>query len=136
MILIQTEDFSVDKTVQTLRKTGAGAIVTFTGAVRETSYEGTPVISVEWDVYEPMALKVLEAIRREAIEKFALTDAAITHRKGRQAPGENLVLIAAAAAHRRDAFRGCEYIMDEIKKRAPLWKKERLADGKERWIEE
>jgi len=135
VIRIQAEDFSIDETVRMLRKTGAGAIVTFTGAVRETSHEGKLVVSVEWDAYEPMALKIFEAIRREAMEKFALLDVSITHRKGKQAPGENLVLIAAAAAHRRDAFHGCKYIMDEIKQRAPLWKKERLADGSERWIE-
>ncbi len=135
MIRIQAEDFSVDNVIRSLSRPGIGAVVTFTGMARDTSRDGAEVISIEWDVYESMAEKILAGIRDQAIRDFGIVDAAIVHRKGIQYPGENLVLIAAAGAHRREAFKACEYIMDEIKKQAPLWKKERLANGEERWIE-
>jgi len=135
MIRIQREDFSVDEVVRQLRSAGGGAVVTFTGVVRPESRDGKTVRCVEWDVYESMARVVLEKIRADALEQFGLSDAAILHRYGRQAPGDNLVLIVAVSAHRREAFRACEFIMDEIKKKAPLWKKEILAGGEERWIQ-
>lgn len=135
MIRIQREDFSLDEVLADLDWTGAGALVTFTGKVRGTSRDGAEVHFVEWDVYESMAKKILEEIRAEAVASFGLLNAAIVHRYGRQEPGENLVLIVAASPHRKEAFRACEFIMDEIKKRAPLWKKEIRADGTQRWIE-
>lgn len=135
MIRIQPEDFSINDVVSYLQKPGVGAVVTFTGSVRGASRDGSMVQGVEWDVYIPMAMKILESIREEAIQQFSLSDAAIVHRYGYQKPGDNLVLIAAASAHRLEAFRACEWIMDEIKKKAPLWKKEILQNGEERWIE-
>lgn len=135
VISIQRDGFSADEVAAALNRAGAGAVVTFTGIVRGESRDGKAVVCVEWDVYESMARREFEAIRSEAIEKFGLRDAAIVHRCGRQKPGENLVFIAAASPHRREAFEACAHIMDEIKKRAPLWKKEIHADGGERWIE-
>ncbi len=135
MIKIQKEDFSIDEICRALKQPGMGAFVTFTGRVRASSRDGVEVICVEWDVYQAMAQKIFGAIRSEAIERFELMDAAIVHRYGRQNPGENLVLIVAASPHRKEAFQACEWIMNEIKNRAPLWKKEILANGEERWIE-
>lgn len=135
MIRIQREDFSIDDIIEEIQCTGAGALVSFTGRVRDTSRDGDAVHFVEWDVYESMALKIFQEIRVEAISQFGLIDAAIVHRYGRQQPGENLVLIVAASAHRKESFRACEFMMDEIKKRVPLWKKEILSNGEERWIE-
>ena len=135
MIVIQEEDFSLDEVTAALRRPGVGAIVTFTGLVRAIGREGEPVQCIEWYVYEAMARKEFETIRAEAIQRFQLVDAAIVHRCGRQTPGETLVLIAAASPHRKEAFRACEYIMDEIKKRAPLWKKEIHAGGSSCWIQ-
>jgi len=135
MIRIQEDDFSVDAVVSALKTPEAGAIVTFTGCVRHTSGDGIPVEFLEWDVYETMAEKILRAIREEAIQTFQILDAAIVHRYGRQKPGENLVLIAVAGAHRHDAFAACEWIVDAIKKKVPLWKQEILANGEKRWIE-
>jgi len=135
MIRIQQTDFSVDEAIAALKNPQAGAIVTFSGSVRDTSRDGTPVKWVEWDVYPPMAEKIFRSIRGEAMQKFGLTGAVIVHRYGRHRPGDNLVLIAAAAPHRQEAFLACQWIMDAIKKKAPLWKKEILAGGEERWIE-
>jgi molybdopterin synthase catalytic subunit len=135
MIRIQREDFSVDKATAALKQPKVGAIVTFTGVVRGASRDGIPVAAVEWDLYASMAEKIFRSIREEALQRFGLIDAAIIHRYGRQQPGENLVLIAAAAVHRKEAFQACEWIMDAVKRQAPLWKKEILANGEERWIE-
>ncbi len=135
MIRIQREDYSVDEIVKALKRPGLGAVVVFSGCVRGASRDGAPVEWVEWDVYESMARKIFETIHREALERFGLLDAAIVHRYGRHRPGDNLVLIVTASAHRKEAFQACEWIMNEIKKKAPLWKKEILADGRERWIE-
>ncbi len=135
MIRIQQEDFSVDETIAALKNPQAGAIVTFTGSVRDSSRDGKPVEWVEWDIYPPMAENIFRSIREEAIHKYGLIGAVIIHRYGRHRPGDNLVLIAAAAPHREKAFLACQWIMDAIKKKAPLWKKEILAGGEERWIE-
>ncbi|RJP32560.1 MAG: molybdenum cofactor biosynthesis protein MoaE [Candidatus Omnitrophota bacterium] len=136
MIRIQREDFSVDAVIQALKQQGMGAIVTFTGIARGESRDGKPVRAVEWDVYETMALRAFAKIREDSIHRFGLIDAAIVHRYGRQEPGENLVLIAAASSHRQEAFDACQFMMNEIKRSAPLWKKEILDDGEERWIGE
>ncbi len=136
MIHIQKEDFNVEQVINQLKQPGIGVIVTFSGVVRGTSRDGRVVTAVEWDVYKEMALKLFEEIRQKAIQKFGINDASIIHRFGRQETGENLVLIATASPHRREAFEACEYIMNEIKKSAPLWKKEILQDGEERWIGE
>lgn len=135
MILIQEEDFSVDEICAAIKKPGMGAMVTFKGMVRGASRDGVEVKAVVWDVYKMMAYKIFEAIRNEAISDFRLIDAAIVHRMGRQEPSDNLVLIVAGSAHRKEAFEACEWMMNEIKKRVPLWKKEILANGEERWIE-
>ncbi len=135
MIRIQQEDFSVDEVVSHLEGEGVGAVVTFTGSVRGTSKSGKEVVCVEWDVYEPMARKEMEAIRADALQKYGLKNAAVVHRRGKQMPGDHLVLIATASGHRKEAFEACAYIMDEIKKRAPLWKKEVYPDGSSQWIE-
>ncbi len=135
MIRVQQEDFSVDEVIAVLKQPHVGAIVTFSGSVRELGRDGAAIEAVEWDVYPSMAIKILEAIRLEAIQRFLLIDAAILHRYGRQEPGDNLVLIATASSHRKEAFQACEWIMDTIKHQAPLWKKEILENGEERWIE-
>ncbi len=136
MIRIQREDFRVDEVIHSLERRGVGAVVTFSGIVRGSSRDGKVVTAVEWDVYEAMALNTFAKIRADALSRFGLIDAAIVHRFGREEPGENLVLIAAASAHRKEAFDACQYIMNEIKRCAPLWKKEIFEDGSERWIGE
>lgn len=135
MIRIQEEDYNVDEVVSHIKADGVGAVVTFSGSVRGTSRSGKEVVCVEWDAYEPMAKKEMESIRQDAIAQFSLRNAAIVHRCGTYKPGENLVLIAVASPHRKEAFEACAFIMDEIKKRAPLWKKEVYPDGTSSWIE-
>lgn len=111
----------------------AGGFVTFEGKVRDHA-DGRPVLRLEYEAFDEMAQKEGEALLREAIDRFGLKDAACIHRVGRLKIGESAVAISVAAAHRREAFAACEFIIDELKKRVPIWKKEHYADGESEWV--
>lgn len=134
MIKITQEDFSVDEILKQLKKNNVGALVTFLGVVRSDS-EGKQVDMMEIEVYPEMALKQLNEIRNSAIELFKVDDVHIIHRFGLLTVSENIVLIAVSAGHRSEAFDACEYIIDELKKRVPIWKKEYTKKGAT-WVEE
>jgi molybdopterin synthase catalytic subunit len=119
-IMITKEDFSIDVLVRKMKKPEIGAIVTFLGVVRE---EGE-IKGVEMEVYREMAEEELEKLEREALEKFDVEAVEIVHREGSLKVGENIVVILDGAKHRKDAFRACEYLIDELKKKMPIWKKE------------
>jgi len=132
MIRIQREDFSVEEFVDLMRGRDVGAIVTFLGVVRGFS-RGRNVFELEYEVYHEMALKTLEEIRREAIERFNVKDVFIIHRFGRLKVGERIVLIVVGALHRKEAFEACSFCIDEIKRKVPIWKKEKTDVG-EYWV--
>lgn len=133
MIEVTMEDFSVDEVLGQLRTGRMGALVTFVGSVRDSS-EGRPVDRIEIQVYEEMARKQLEAIREEAMERFEVEDVAIIHRYGSLRVSENIMLIAVGASHRPEAFDACRFVLERIKERVPIWKKEVTPDG-EFWVE-
>jgi molybdopterin synthase catalytic subunit len=110
-----------------------GAVVLFEGVVRNHS-RGRTVRRLEYEAYEPMAAAKLEDIERRARQSFAVRDIGIVHRLGSMDPTECSVAIAVTAAHRAEAFHACRFIIDEIKKTVPIWKKEIYEDG-EVWIE-
>lgn len=118
--MITKEDFSIDELVEKLKKPEIGAIVTFLGVVREDS--GIKGLNVE--VYEEMGMEELDKLEHEAREKFEIEAVEIVHREGALKVGENIVAILVGAKHRKEAFRACEYLIDELKKRVPIWKKE------------
>ena len=132
MIRVQAEPFDMGAEVAafTAGVSGAGAVVTFSGLVRD---EGGTLAQMEIEHYPGMTEKALEAIRAEAMTRFSLTAAMIIHRFGPLRPGEQIMMVATAARHRGDAFDGAEFLMDFLKSRAPFWKKERGADG-EAWV--
>lgn len=109
---------------------GAGAIVTFSGLVRD---EGGTLSGMEIEHYPEMTEKALEKIRSEAMSRWSLDDALIIHRFGRMEPGEQIMMVATAARHRADAFAAAEFLMDFLKSRAPFWKKEFGPDGAD-WV--
>ena len=111
---------------------GAGAIATFQGTVRLQS-RGRKVIALEYEAYAGMAEKVMSEIAEAAKERHDLCEVAIAHRTGRCEVGEVSVVIAVSAAHRHPALTACREIIDELKGRVPLWKKE-LYEGGEEWI--
>ncbi|AZL59055.1 molybdenum cofactor biosynthesis protein MoaE [Tabrizicola piscis] len=110
--------------------TGAGAVVTFTGIVRDDSGS---LAAMEIEHYPGMTEKAIAGIVEEASARWHLADVLVIHRFGRLGPGEAIMMVATAAAHRGDAFAAAEFLMDYLKSRAPFWKKEIGADGAE-WV--
>jgi molybdopterin synthase catalytic subunit len=133
LIKITHEDFSLDETVRSLKNTRTGAINIFLGVVRGES-DGRSVQRLEVEAYEERALRDLEAIRRKAMETYEIQDVTIIHRTGMLEVTENIVLIVVSAAHRHEAFEACRFVLEELKKMVPIWKKEYTAEGNF-WIE-
>ncbi|WP_418593238.1 molybdenum cofactor biosynthesis protein MoaE [Ponticoccus sp. (in: a-proteobacteria)] len=120
-------DFGAEAAGFAAGRTDMGAVVTFTGVVRDTGQDAIDVMEIEH--YPGMTEKALEAIAAEAMARWSLGDALVIHRFGRMAPGEQIMMVATAARHRKDAFEAAEYLMDYLKSRAPFWKKEHGRDG-------
>ena len=131
-VRVQSAPFDMGAEVQSFTDgaNGVGAIVTFSGLVRD---EGGTLSAMEIEHYPGMTEKALEAIRTKAVVRWSLADALVIHRFGSLAPGEQIMMVATAARHRADAFAAAEYLMDYLKSRAPFWKKEHGADG-ETWV--
>ena len=133
-VRIQIEDFSQDDEIDALRASSKriGGIATFLGCARDFS-EGREVSEISFEAYGSMALAEMNALRSEAIEKFALIDARLVHRVGTVKGGDNIVFIAAGAEHRAAAFDACRWLIDELKQRVPIWKKEITPEG-DAWV--
>lgn len=110
-------------------KPDAGAVVAFAGVVRADP----GVRALEVEAYEEAAVEELRRIKDEAIARFGVSSVDVVHRKGRLSPGEVIVVVVCASAHRKEAFRACEYVIDELKRRVPIWKKELTEEGG-RWV--
>lgn len=117
-----------------LQDPACGALVVFEGWVRNHN-DGRAVQRLEYEVYEPLALKLGGAIIEQAQQQFDIGAAAAIHRHGELALTEPAVIVGVAAAHRDAAFRACRYIIDEIKHRLPIWKKEHYLDGTAEWVD-
>jgi molybdopterin synthase catalytic subunit len=111
----------------------AGAFVCFEGRVRNHN-DGSVVVSLEYEVYEGLAVKEAGRIVEEAKEKFDILDVAGIHRQGHLEIGDIAVWIGVIAEHRGPAFSACRYVIDEIKHRLPVWKKEHYKDKEARWV--
>jgi molybdopterin synthase catalytic subunit len=118
-----------------VRRDGDGGIATFLGVVRDVSGDGRPVLGLEYEAHDEIAIAEFEAIAHEAIERFGDVRLAIAHRVGPLRIGEIAVAVCAASRHRAAAFDACEYAIDALKARAPIFKKELYADGDARWVE-
>ncbi|HKC10995.1 MAG TPA: molybdenum cofactor biosynthesis protein MoaE [Vicinamibacteria bacterium] len=110
-----------------------GALCLFVGVVRNEN-GGRPVVRLEYEAYEEMALRLMEEIAAETRQRWPGTEVRIVHRLGRLAIGEASVAVAAASPHRGEAFAACRHAIDTLKKTVPIWKKEFYADG-EVWLE-
>jgi molybdopterin synthase catalytic subunit len=133
MIRVTRDDFSVDEELKLLIKPSVGGLVTFVGTVRDESEAGH-VESMEIEVYPEMAEIQLTEIREETMKKFDVEDILVIHRYGDLRVGENIVLVAVSAGHREAAFNACSYIIDELKKKVPIWKREHTPTGAH-WVE-
>jgi molybdopterin synthase catalytic subunit len=132
MLRVQTEAFDAGTEANTFtqRATGAGAIVTFTGIVRDTDAR---LAAMEIEHYPGMTERAITAIMDQARSRWHLTAAMVIHRHGLLRVGEPIMMVATAAPHRADAFAAAGFLMDYLKSRAPFWKKEIGQDGAE-WV--
>jgi molybdopterin synthase catalytic subunit len=134
-IRVQAEDFDVAAEIASLCKSrrDIGAVTTFTGLCRD---EGGRLAALELEHYPGMAEAELARVAGEAAARWPLQGATVIHRFGKIRPGENIVLVVTASAHRRAAFEAAEFLMDYLKTRAPFWKREHLLDGSTgTWVE-
>ncbi len=120
MIEITRRAIDVDAVVDSVRRDDAGAVVLFLGSVRAEA----DLAALEYEVYVPMARKVLTELAERARAKFGVLEMSIVHRVGRVPVGRDSVAIACAAAHRQPAFEACAWAMDEVKHIVPIWKSE------------
>lgn len=126
--LLSAERLSIDAAYAAVQAAHCGGICLFVGTIRNHN-KGETVTGLTFSSYDPMALGEMEAIGREARELHALAGVALHHRKGEMAIGDIAVIIAVSSVHRQAAFAGCEWIIDQLKERVPIWKKEYLEDG-------
>ncbi len=117
----------------TLNHPTAGGYVAFEGWVRNHN-EGQPVLRLEYEAYPELAISEGQKIIDAALQKFSITGAACVHRVGLLEIGDMAVWVGVAAAHRGAAFDACRYIIDEVKQRVPIWKKEHYASGDSGWV--
>lgn len=130
-VSVRAGDFDLSRELAGFGK-GAGAVVTFTGLVRDLA-KGD-LIHLEIEHYPEMTQKALEGIEANARRRWKLEDCLIIHRYGQLDPGDRIMMVATAAAHRQDAFLAAEFLMDYLKSRAPFWKKEISKEG-ENWVD-
>jgi len=118
---------------QSLRDPAAGGYASFEGWVRNHN-EGQQVIRLEYEAFEALAIKEAERVTAEAIQKFGVLRAACVHRIGSLEIGDIAVWVGASSAHRDEAFKACRFIIDEVKHRLPIWKKEHYVNGDSGWV--
>jgi len=133
-VVVQSEPFDLSAEVSAFAQVGpnTGAVVTFTGVVRDLVSGDLDVMEIEH--YPGMTERALTKIAQEAMERWSLGDVLVIHRYGRMKPGDQIMMVATASRHRVAAFEAAEYLMDYLKSRAPFWKKEFTKDGAE-WVE-
>ena len=134
MIRVQREDFDVGVELARLSagKLGIGGVCLFVGLVRDMA-DDEPISAMTLEHYPGMTEGELTRVEKEAWRRWPLEASLVIHRYGRLEPGERIVLVATASAHRRAAFESCEFLIDWLKTKAPFWKREETAEGP-RWV--
>lgn len=132
MIQITEKSIDVNKVIEAASSLGAGAVNVFIGTVRDTALN-KKVVWLEYEAYESMAVLETRKIIDEAAGRWELLGCGISHRVGTLKPGEVAVVVAVATKHRRASFEACQYIIDKLKEKVPIFKKEVFEDGAE-WI--
>jgi molybdopterin synthase catalytic subunit len=133
LIRVTSEALAVEEARAAVERPQAGAVVVFLGNVRDHN-RGRAVSHLFYDAYPSMAEKVLRRLAEEAVARFAVEDCAVLHRTGRLEIGETSLVVAVSSGHRREAFEAGLWLVDELKRQVPIWKKEVWADGEE-WVE-
>jgi molybdopterin synthase catalytic subunit len=134
MIRVQAEDFDVGAEIEALTrgKTGIGGVASFIGLMRDVAGDKS-VSAMTLEHYPGMTERELERIEQEAGQRWPLIASLVIHRYGRLEPGDRIVLVVTASAHRGAAFAACEFLMDYLKTKAPFWKQEETPEGP-RWV--
>ena len=134
MIRVQREDFDVGAELAALTRglTGIGGVASFIGLMRDVAGD-KPISAMTLEHYPGMTERELARIEEEARRRWPLIATLIVHRYGRLVPGDRIVLVATASAHRAPAFESCEFLMDYLKTKAPFWKQEETPEGA-RWV--
>jgi molybdopterin synthase catalytic subunit len=140
LIQVQNEDFDLSTEVAALREgdDAVGAVASFIGTVRDrhgAHGHGQGVQAMELEHYPGMTERSIAAMVVEARQRFDIRSVRVIHRVGALLPGDQIVLVAVASMHRREAFQAAEFLMDYLKTQAPFWKKETAADGSARWVD-
>ena len=130
-VSVQTGDFDTGREQAALEASGGGAVATFTGLVRADG----GLVELHLDHYPAMTLAQLDALAREAEQRWSLLGVRLIHRVGPLVPGDRIVFVATAARHRQAALESCAFLIDWLKTSAPFWKRERFADGRTNWVE-
>jgi molybdopterin synthase catalytic subunit len=133
LVAVTSEPLDADALVARVGAQGDGAVVTFAGLVRDHN-QGRQVRFLEYEAYEPLAVRALQRIVDEAGEMWPSARVAAHHRIGRLEIGEASIVIASASAHRGDAFAACRYAIERVKQIVPIWKREHF-DGGDVWLE-
>lgn len=135
-VRVQRDTFDIAAEIAAIKagRNDIGAIVTFTGTVRDTA-KGAPITAMTLEHYPGMTEAELARIEAEARERWPLQGATIIHRYGDLSPGDDIVLVVTASGHRHAAFEAAEFLMDFLKTRAPFWKKETSAGGEGDWVD-
>lgn len=131
---ITADPISLGRLVGVDRNVEAGASILFAGSVRSTNAD-RQVVALEYDAYPEMATPILKEIAEEAVERFGLSFVEAAHRTGRLSVGEISVAVLVRSPHRSDAYEGSRYVIEQIKRRLPIWKREVYADGSDRWLD-
>ncbi len=134
-VRVQPEDFSPGAEFDALlaRAPGAGGLGSFIGVVRSNAAQ--PIVAMTLEHYPAMTVAAIASIVSAAETRFDLLGCTVIHRFGRLLPGDRIVFVAAAAAHRRAALDATSFLIDWLKTKAPFWKREEMADGTARWVE-
>lgn len=130
---ITADRIEPDKLRDALRDERAGGYASFEGWIRNHN-DGEDVLRLEYEVYEPLALKEGEQVIAEAHARFPILHAECVHRSGMLEIGECAVWVGVTSAHRDEAFAACRFIIDQVKVRLPIWKKEHYVDGNSGWV--
>ena len=133
MIDIVEDDFKIEDIMSKMKDEDVGVLVLFLGTVRGCS-KGRTVEKLYFETYKDVALERMNELKNTAMQSFDIKDVTMIHRIGTLGISDNIVLIAVSAEHRKDAFAACEFLIDELKKAVPIWKKEFTTDG-EYWVE-
>ncbi len=134
-IQLLTEPYDPEEAHALIDQEGCGAVLWFEGVMKEVLADGNRVSQLDWDAYQSMAIKSLSELRDRAIRDFELKDLILIHRIDTQLPGDLIMTLGVSSERRKGAIAAIGWFMDELKQLAPLWKKEKLVEGQERWVE-